>query len=116
MGNMKNTILAAAIIFCSLNSFANLSGKLDLSCKLQRSSPNDVKAELKGPTSAGLYSLQVVEGYFGYQFKNNYRLKKESDLRLSSAKASVQEINKIEGKLLLEVKTDEVGPVTLICE
>jgi hypothetical protein len=113
---MKNMILSIAAVLFSFTASADLTGKLDLSCKLKYSSPNDYKATLKGPSAKSLYTLIFLENFYGAQFKNTYLLKKESKIKLSNAKASVSELNVIEGKHLIEIKTDKAGPVTLICD
>lgn len=78
--------------------------------------PTDYKATIKGPSAKGTYALHFVENHYGYEFKNNYTLKAESNLVLNSKKARVSELNVVEGKRLVEIKTDQAGPVTLICE
>ena len=113
---MKTLTFGLFALLVAQNAQASLAGTLNLSCKLQYSSPTDFKATIKGPTKTGIYTMNFVEGYYGFEFKNKYSLKKVSVIELSSSKANVKELNVINGKMLIEVKTDKAGPVTLICQ
>lgn len=113
---MKKKLLASFIVFSSLTSLAALNGPKNLSCRMQHLNPIYYEATIKGPTHSKKYNLVLIENYYGVKFKFEYSLKVQSSIELVSSKASVKEINIIEGKYLIEVKTDKTGLINMICE
>lgn len=105
------------ILLFSFQTFAYFNTQpINLTCVEKSMSVSNYKATITGPNHNGTFNLELRSNYYMATFKDNYILNLVNNGLLQSKKSSIsiKQINLT--SIVVDIKTDKIASLQLICK